>query len=391
TWRAIRPRLVVEAAFAASAVALAAAMAGTVPAAHDVVSWWLPFRFSLRATWSLPGVAERVIAGGVVLSVYASVAAGRLWRGDLRQGAIVAAAGVAFAAALGLPPLGVRAYPSTYWTPAVAFDAVSVANGRNLFRSHCVSCHGLAGRGDGPLAGTLPKPPANLSEPHTADHTAGDIFWWLTYGMPESGMQAFDLLSPDERWDLINYLRAFAAGYQARILSARVSPGQPWLGAVDFAFTTTTGETGLLRDFRERSAVLLVLFSPRESAARLAELGKGERALRSAGAEILAVPIRPVEEESAALPSLRTVAAEAPEIVATYVLFRRTFADPGNDSDDDVPAHLELLIDRFGYVRARWRPDHGEKGWDDLGLPLEQVRILAAEPQLRPPPEDHVH
>lgn len=110
-------------------------------------------------------------------------------------------------------------------------------------------------------------------------------------------------------------------------------------------------------------------------------------ALRALGTEILAVPLT----ADTALPLLPVVAAHAAEIVETYALFRRTFADPGNERDDDVPPHLEVLIDRFGYVRARWRPDQDGPGWSNLQLLQEQLRLLAAEPQLAPPPDEHVH
>lgn len=35
--------------------------------------------------------------------------------------------------------------------------------GRALFMENCASCHGSAGRGDGPLAAGLPRPPADLT------------------------------------------------------------------------------------------------------------------------------------------------------------------------------------------------------------------------------------
>jgi mono/diheme cytochrome c family protein len=37
-------------------------------------------------------------------------------------------------------------------------------SGRDTFLRYCASCHGPEGRGDGPLAATLTKPPANLRE-----------------------------------------------------------------------------------------------------------------------------------------------------------------------------------------------------------------------------------
>jgi mono/diheme cytochrome c family protein len=42
---------------------------------------------------------------------------------------------------------------------------VSVAqDGRDTFLRYCASCHGSEGRGDGPLAGSLTKPPADLTQ-----------------------------------------------------------------------------------------------------------------------------------------------------------------------------------------------------------------------------------
>ena len=45
--------------------------------------------------------------------------------------------------------------------------------------------------GDGPGARGLAKPPADLTARHTADHTAGDLYWWLTHGIATGPMPAF--------------------------------------------------------------------------------------------------------------------------------------------------------------------------------------------------------
>lgn len=39
----------------------------------------------------------------------------------------------------------------------------AVRTGQQLYRTHCASCHGTAGRGDGPMAGYLNVPPADLT------------------------------------------------------------------------------------------------------------------------------------------------------------------------------------------------------------------------------------
>ena len=37
-------------------------------------------------------------------------------------------------------------------------------SGRDTFLRYCASCHGFEGRGDGPLAASLSKPPADLTQ-----------------------------------------------------------------------------------------------------------------------------------------------------------------------------------------------------------------------------------
>jgi len=55
---------------------------------------------------------------------------------------------------------------------AVSAPAVEVGPGRVLYLTHCQGCHGLEGRGDGPAAGSLRTPPADLTR------------LWKTYGTP---------------------------------------------------------------------------------------------------------------------------------------------------------------------------------------------------------------
>jgi mono/diheme cytochrome c family protein len=47
-------------------------------------------------------------------------------------------------------------------TPAPTADA-ELERGRTLYRVHCRSCHGEAGRGDGPVAGELKTRPTDLT------------------------------------------------------------------------------------------------------------------------------------------------------------------------------------------------------------------------------------
>ena len=92
----------------------------------------------------------------------------------------------------------VPAFPSTYLTTDIPYDATSITAGLNHFEQNCTGCHGVSGHGDGPAASSLPVKPADLSAPHTALHTGGDLYWWITHGILTSGMPPFeDVLTKD--------------------------------------------------------------------------------------------------------------------------------------------------------------------------------------------------
>ena len=85
-------------------------------------------------------------------------------------------------------------------------------------------CHGAGGRGDGPLAGKLPIRPADLTEPHLFAHKIGEIFWWVSYGRDNGVMPGFaDKLTPDQRWDLINFVSGADGGYAHDTRSSQIS------------------------------------------------------------------------------------------------------------------------------------------------------------------------
>jgi putative copper resistance protein D len=383
--------MLAECGIAALIVLIAAQLAQSVPARHDAIQWWLPFRLSIDATWDTPWTPLKAWSGAALLAIALALAGLALVRRVPRGTGFASAAALALgAAALGVPALAVEAYPETYRKPSVPYHAISVAAGAQLFAAHCTVCHGTSGHGDGVQARSLALPPADLTEPHTALHTAGDIFWWLTHGKPPGAMPGFAAtLGEDDRWDLINFLRTLSAGYQARLLDVRIARMRPWLPAVDFAFVDQRGNAGALKDYRGRSAVLLVFFTLPESAARLAQLAQEHARLRDAGAQLLAVPLA---GDAAAAPdaAFPVVADGAAETARTYALLRRTLADLDPRDAAPMPAHMEMLVDRFGYIRARWVMGDGE-GWQGMEPLLSQLAALAREPQIRPPPDEHVH
>lgn len=90
-------------------------------------------------------------------------------------------------------------------------DAQSLAQGKEVYEDHCAACHGESGRGDGPAGARLIPPPADLRVHMAAGHTDGQLFYWVTYGEAGTAMPAWgNLLTEDQRWDVINYIRTFA-------------------------------------------------------------------------------------------------------------------------------------------------------------------------------------
>ena len=89
-------------------------------------------------------------------------------------------------------------------------NVASVAAGQVLYQANCVPCHGLSGKGDGPVGLTLNPRPADLTI-HTAPgvHPDGQLYDWITNGFSSSAaMPAFQqALSDRDRWNLVNFIR----------------------------------------------------------------------------------------------------------------------------------------------------------------------------------------
>ena len=368
------------------------------PAVHDPIRWPFAQRYAWEVAAALPGGPTRVLIGAqaAFLGVLALLVGLLLpaWRVLL-----VGAGGLALVAGLwvALPPMTVDAYPTTFRRSSVPYHAVSVASGAALFHAHCATCHGPGGRGDGPGGAGLPRLPADLTASHTAQHTAGDMFWWLTHGIPAGGMPPFgDALSEEERWDLINFIRTLAAGEQARQMTALVPPGRPWLVAPDLAIVVGPAPPRSLKDLRDRWMTLLVLFTLPESRARLTELAEAYNTLQALGTEVVAVPRgdgRDILHRLGGRPPILfpVITDGAGDIATTYTLLARGLPSAAPAGRAAPPLHAEFLIDRQGYVRARWLPGSPGPTWDRLATLTDQIQLLDKETPAGSAPDEHVH
>lgn len=371
----------VEAALALALLVIVSALALTPPARHLQPTWPWPFRLTVQGLETDLGRPLRALVGSQILVLgLVAVLAGTALRARrwlaFTAGAFLGTGGLAL---LG-PALSVEAYPTTFWRPTIPYSATSIAEGSTRFRELCARCHGVEGRGDGPEARGLPRPPTDLRSPALERRTAGDLYWWISHGRPSAGMPAFgDRLDEAARWDLVNFLRALSASAQPPGPSAE--PGRRRLVAPDFSFAVGPMRDRTLRDYRGRRLVLLVLYTLPGSRARLAQLAANYPALGLFGLEVIAVPRDadpdPIRRLGADPPLLFPVVTEgAREIATAYGLFA-----PG--------PHAEFLIDRGGYLRALWTPS-GEPA-QPLSTLLAAVQVLNEEAPGAGMAEEHVH
>lgn len=84
-----------------------------------------------------------------------------------------------------------------------------IAKGKELYNTNCASCHGAAGKGDGPAGAALNPKARNFSA--TDGWTNGREFtgMWKTLqeGIAKNGMAAYDVIPADQRVGLIYYIR----------------------------------------------------------------------------------------------------------------------------------------------------------------------------------------
>ncbi|MFO0994217.1 MAG: c-type cytochrome [Hyphomicrobiales bacterium] len=384
--------LILEALFGLGVMMLGVYLAQTVPGRHDAIDWPFAFRFAPEISWKQEGGMQDILAtlvGGGASLILAVILFAK--GGPFRQtAAICCAVGVALIAMLAYS-VSVPAYPTTFAITSEPYTADVIMRGRQVFRENCVVCHGESGHGDGPGAGVLPIAPADLAAPHTEDHTAGDMFWWISNGMPSGGMPGVgNAITDEDKWALITYIRALSSGYTGRYVPKRVIPRLPWLGAIDFNYQSAAGELMALNDWRERAVVLLVLIRDRAQISRVRELLTLAPDFEKASTQILIVSSEKLGEALGPLPANATVVeTDTAAILDAWSLYRRTFWDM--DPMDARPAvpYVEFLIDRFGYVRLRGKSD--DETLSPANVLLVQAAYLGGEPQLRPPPGEHVH
>jgi mono/diheme cytochrome c family protein len=278
------------------------------------------------------------------------------------------------ALALAVPKLAslltIQAYPTTFATSPTEFADSSIVHGAALFAANCAMCHGAEARGDGPIAKSLPVPPADLTAPHFRAHTEGDLFWYISHGMTAASgavaMPAFgNVLSSDNRWALIDFLRANNAGQSARLTGRWTMPTP----LPQFDALCANGSTIDRDDLRGRLVHIIADAEDVPAPAAGAD-----------GLDVATILLAPPDHKAKPV-GTACVTVEPAAWNAFSILLGVT---------PEALAQTQALADQNGWLRARWRPGDPDN-WNDPRVLAAVIRDIAAHPLATATGGGHAH
>ncbi len=94
----------------------------------------------------------------------------------------------------------------------VANTAASVNTGKSLWNTHCKSCHGTKGLGDGPKASQLDTDPGDFTKSSFHAQTDGALYYKTAEGRDDMPGFKTKISDANNIWSLVNYMRSFKKG-----------------------------------------------------------------------------------------------------------------------------------------------------------------------------------
>jgi putative copper export protein/mono/diheme cytochrome c family protein len=379
--RALARNSAIETALGLAILVLVGALGTTPPGAHVQPLWPLALRYS-DAAFGDPELRAKLvpalwaIGGGVLLGtglIVGGVVARRLaWLPLPRPRAwlIAAGSGIAIACVAYFAPVlrlaTVEAYPTSFHVSPTGYSANSIMQGVSLFATHCASCHGRQGRGDGPAGRFFRVKPSDLTADHVYAHSDGDLYWWITHGIREVMPPFGAVLDEEARWNVVDFVRANADAARLRQVPGKVT--DTGYRMPDFSAACPDGSTLWRDDLRGRIAHLVI--AGRGSAARLAQLTAHDRDVVT-----IAIPI----DDVATAAACRTDEAALAKAFAT--LHAGTPAQSGG---------IEALVDASGTLRALWSPG-GKPDWRDDEVLQREIAAIRNSPVASRTTGSHLH
>jgi mono/diheme cytochrome c family protein len=356
-----------EAGFGLAIVIAAAFLAQLSPAIHEQTLWLFSKQPSLITINEDADFRREVIEALLALAFASALLVLAVFVRRMRWPLAIVAIGIGWLAVPHLDLLFIEAYPSSFYHSPTGFSAISIANGKPLYADHCAACHGTKGRGDGPAARGLAIPPADLTAPHLWGHSDGEMFWWLSHGIenPEGGqaMPGFaDQLTEEQRWQLIDYIRANNAG-------VGFAASGSWTVPVKAPNIQLSCAKGTLTVDDLRGNVVRLIFadhaaappSPAELQGRLMTVMVGNNNIK---------------------PDETHCTANDPAIAQAYGV--------ATGMTPDALSNVQFLIDTNGWLRAVQRPGERITNWNDPIQLTTDVLALCTHP-LQAEQVSHAH
>ncbi len=251
-------------------------------------------------------------------------------------------------------PLLVAAYPTSFFASPTGFAVAAIVHGERVYQANCASCHGATGHGDGPAASALPVHPPDLTGRRLLEYSDGDLFWLAGHAV---------ITRDEDRWDLIDYLRAHNRGEFERTSGRALVPVRiPQFNAV-------------CADGREIDSDDL-----RGQVVRIAvpDANAQDQLLVDSGMPLVTITLT---AHAAGQPGGAGCVAQQEALEAFAILLGTT---------SDALADSQFLVDANGWLRSRWRP--GEAGgWTTPKRLSTRVQALAEHPLPADPANPHAH
>ncbi|MCB0561091.1 MAG: cytochrome c [Lewinellaceae bacterium] len=89
----------------------------------------------------------------------------------------------------------------------VAADDDSVEMGEDLWKTHCKSCHGKEGLGDGSKAAQLDTPAGDFTSAKFQKQTDGALFYKTLEGKGDMPSYKKKIPNEEDLWHLVNFMR----------------------------------------------------------------------------------------------------------------------------------------------------------------------------------------
>lgn len=168
---------------------------------------------------------------------------------------------------------------SAYGVIAAPAQAPDMSQAAALYASHCASCHGAGGQGDGPAAAGLEPPPIAFTDAaRAAQRSPLALFEVTSQGLEGTSMASYAGLPEEARWALAFHVAGMAFDAEQRARGAQLWRADPGLHSrvpsLEALATTSQQQLAAAMDPDQASAILAWLrANPQVFDAQLAAAG----------------------------------------------------------------------------------------------------------------------